>query len=82
MKETKRSYRKIPKLDLRKVKLADVFEKNKSGVFRVDEADEQLLHDCLDETKSIREEKHLAWQIQSKGKSVYCFFYEHPFWDL
>ncbi|ERM32034.1 hypothetical protein QUO_4026 [Clostridioides difficile P64] len=44
MEGTKRSYRKIPKLDLRKVKLADVFEKNKSGVFRVEEADEQLLH--------------------------------------
>ncbi|MBH8003098.1 hypothetical protein I6C35_19965, partial [Clostridioides difficile] len=51
MEGTKRSYRKIPKLDLRKVKLADVFEKNKSGVFRVEEADEQLLHECLDETK-------------------------------
>ncbi|EGT4533336.1 TPA: hypothetical protein ACMVA2_003871 [Clostridioides difficile] len=81
MEGTRRSYRKIPKLDLRKVKLADVFEKNKSGVFRVDEADEQLLYDCLDKTKNI-EENHITWQIQFKGKSVYCVFYEHPFWDL
>lgn len=82
MEGTKRSYRKIPKLDLRKVNLSDVFAKNKSGVFRVNEVDEQLLYDCLDETKSIREENHLTWQIQFKGKSVYCVFYEHPFWDL
>ncbi|WP_255625542.1 hypothetical protein [Clostridioides sp. ES-S-0001-03] len=40
MKGAKRSYRKRLKLDLRKVNLSDVFAKNKSGVFRVDEADE------------------------------------------
>lgn len=82
MEGFKRNYRKIPKLDLRKIKLSDVFVKNKSGVFRVNEADEQLLYDCLDETKSIREKKHLTCQIQFKGKSVYCVFYENPFWDL
>ncbi|HBE9438573.1 TPA: hypothetical protein KP562_003913 [Clostridioides difficile] len=82
MEGTKRSYRKIPKLDLRKVKLADVFEKNEPGVFRVNESDEQLLYDCLEETQNIREEKHLEYAIRFRGKSVYCVFYEHPFWDL
>ncbi|EML1139308.1 hypothetical protein KWK98_018845 [Clostridioides difficile] len=46
--------RKIPKLDLRKVNLSNVFIKSKSLVFRVSEIDEQLLYECLDETKSIR----------------------------
>lgn len=82
MEETKRSYRKITKVDLKKIKLEDIFKKNKSGVFRVGEADEQLLYDCLEETESIRSEKGLNCQLRYKGKSIYCVFYVNPFWDL
>ncbi|EOE7225751.1 hypothetical protein ACKTJZ_003730 [Clostridioides difficile] len=73
MKITKSSYSKVTKVDLREIKLSDIFEKNKSGIFKVDESDEQLLYDCLDEVRSIISEKHIFYQMYFKDEGISTF---------
>ncbi|MCC0728720.1 MULTISPECIES: hypothetical protein [unclassified Clostridioides] len=75
MKRTESIYSKAPKVNLREIKLSDIFKNNNSGIFRIEGADEEFLDNWLDEAKSIVSEKHLTYQIQFRDEGIFLGFY-------
>ncbi|UUV16793.1 hypothetical protein [Clostridioides difficile] len=78
MKGTKRSYRKIPKVNLMETKLSDIFKNNDSGVFKLvgaEQFSDNWLDNWLYEAKSIVLEKDLDYQIQFKDEGTFLVFY-------